>query len=520
MRSKQVIVILLCPIFAALSGCVVNRAISASAVADNLAVEKAQNEVLLLNILRAQEHLPMYLTGISKITGSIKAEAALNPTAPFGSVTGGATAIEAGTRAHYMAAATATYNWNPSFDVNVLDTNEFMRGFMSQVSGDTFAYYWNQDYPPELLFHLLVQKIQVRVTHNVCATTPGTRDVDEYVFHNHPDALDPDFTELEQFSRIVNYLMTQKPYMGSGDGEILEPGLTKDEALDAKALVEALKAGFTLKKDDKKAAPVTGPTGPSGPPGPSGPTEPTFNFQRATAPAVLKFDLNTARWQELYIWVEATGAKPASPGAKSAKKGIEFNFRLEQSRGEPESACKSLPSAASTTPAPGAAAEGKPANGEAAVLFTAPAGGFKGAGLVKASSDTLPAKMTITFSLRSPEAILYYLGEHARVEKTLRKAFYVCLQHDPEPFFAPVFMVRTEGCTEKAVQATTADGSSYFIPTGEKSALACVDEGKAFDLSCLPGASTTALSVISQLISLQKSAKDLPTTSVVRVVGQ
>jgi hypothetical protein len=76
-----------------------------------------------------------------------------------------------------------------------------------------------------------------------------------------------------------------------------------------------------------------------------------------------------------------------------------------------------------------------------------------------------------------------------------------------------------------AVEATTRDGVTYYIPAqgDEVEYESC--NGKAFDLKelkdpCDPGRSMHALTVVSQIIALQKSAKDLPTTSVVRVVGQ
>jgi len=110
------------------------------------------------------------------------------------------------------------------------------------------------------------------------------------------------------------------------------------------------------------------------------------------------------------------------------------------------------------------------------------------------------------------------------------EAFYVCVQHDPTPWFAPVFLVVNGRCQRQGwvVTATTAERKEYFIPARTKPLhpLACNDEGAIIKLGepaeepCQPGASTTALTIVSQLIALQKSAKDLPTTTVVRVVGQ
>jgi hypothetical protein len=129
------------------------------------------------------------------------------------------------------------------------------------------------------------------------------------------------------------------------------------------------------------------------------------------------------------------------------------------------------------------------------------------------------ARMTITLFLRSPEAILYYLGELARIEEDQGKAFYVCIGGKLEPLFV---VQRRGGCRKSLVEVTNGDGVAYSIPVNESSApvLRCDKISEMRDLTCNPGRSMEALTIVSQLISLQKSAKDLPTTSVVRVVGQ
>src|ERR1700688_938859 len=66
-------------------GCV-SRQLAPTVVSYNLAVEQAQNEVLLLNAIRAEHHLPMYLTDISKITGSIRRDVTASVALPFGPV--------------------------------------------------------------------------------------------------------------------------------------------------------------------------------------------------------------------------------------------------------------------------------------------------------------------------------------------------------------------------------------------------------------------------------------------------
>ena len=53
-----------------LGGCATRSAMVGHAVDCNQAVEREQNRILLLNILRAKDQRPMYFTAISQLRGS------------------------------------------------------------------------------------------------------------------------------------------------------------------------------------------------------------------------------------------------------------------------------------------------------------------------------------------------------------------------------------------------------------------------------------------------------------------
>jgi hypothetical protein len=94
----------------------------------------------------------------------------------------------------------------------------------------------------------------------------------------------------------------------------------------------------------------------------------------------------------------------------------------------------------------------------------------------------------INFRLRSPEAMLYYLGELSRRTRT---------DHEPD-----LFVLRSGEPVGEAAAVTVAyDGKTYWIPAGNAG-----------------GQSMHALSLISQVIGLQKKATDLPTSTTVRLV--
>jgi len=123
---------------AVLPGCVsFSGDIYNHAVNYNLAVEQAQNELLLLNVVRAMKQRPMYFTAISLVRGSFQASAESGFGVPFG---GDATDT-------YSAQPKGAVSTSPSFDVAVLDSEKFTRGIMTPVCPETFAYYWDQGWP-------------------------------------------------------------------------------------------------------------------------------------------------------------------------------------------------------------------------------------------------------------------------------------------------------------------------------------------------------------------------------------
>lgn len=113
------------------------------------------------------------------------------------------------------------------------------------------------------------------------------------------------------------------------------------------------------------------------------------------------------------------------------------------------------------------------------------------------------------FYLRSPEAILYYLGELAR-ESMKNNVHKINICSDPEKA-APLFDVRhlTDDSKDTAVALTVEyETQKYFIKKDNS------------EDHCILDRSMHVLSLVSQLIALQKSAKEMPATGVVEVIGK
>jgi hypothetical protein len=408
-----------------LTACSTHRQLATQAVDFNLTVEKAQNEMLLLNVIRAKDRLPLYVTGISGLTGSVETSFTAGLT---GTYTGEKETTRSSTPSTvsilsraYTPSLGATVTADPTFTLAVLDTQEFMRGFLEPLGKETLAYYWSQGWPPELLVYLLVQRVEV--------SEAGKPPV---VLRNHPDSADPDLADLKSFAEWVHRdFLAYSPEIEEVSTPVnIGPELAEAEVANLNDLVEMAKEGLVLEK-------VEG--------------EDRYQLQ---------------------------------------KQGKDLRFRL--------------------TSDPGATTE-EPKEKQQYFQSLAHKPEKVGVSGIRSKS--------ITFVLRSPEAVLYYLGELMRVAN--RKdplVALLCIQGR----FQPLFLALPAGvCSETLVDADTGRERFSIPPTDLGASVETCDTGalRLEKPTCESGRSMQAMGLLGQLISLQKSAKDLPSTGLVRVVG-
>lgn len=432
-----------------------------TATSYNLAIEQTQDEMLLLNVIRAQDNYPLYLTDASKVTGTVKAEVNLGlkfPLVHFGSANAN----------DYFATPTVDYSSSPSMDVNLLNAKDFMTGFLTPISSDLFAYYWDQGWPSEFLLYLLVLRV------DEYEETQDAKDPLRFVasYQNHPDSHDSSQRDLARFAHWVHTLVKDgRPLLCSEDaeGSTVGPALTPQELGELKFLVPVAKEGLALSPagDD---VPANGST--------------------------------AGKWQ-LKQPKKAYSLSPYNDAHSCPKK-------LKQA-------------AISGTIAPPSQKEPGEAGKTAANTSLITARGAAGGGQV------------FVLTLRSPEGLLYYLGQLARLENRADKKsallIHVCdfksgCAAGSEPPVAPLFVAldkEEHGGCPSIIWVRALDGSDYMIPKGRGNPY----KGTGQDLQfadaaqlCVTGRSMHALDLLSQLIGLQKTGKDLTTTSTVKVVGQ
>lgn len=450
----------LLPFFVLLTGCVSHRSLAENSVGFNLAVEQAQNEMLLLNAVRASLRRPMYVSGISKVTGGLTSTVSTTLSIPFGKKADANTGTPG-----------ATFSANPTFEVPVLDSQEFMTGFLKPLDKDLLALYWEQGWPRELLLHLLIQRAVVREEYDEIVEEKKWIHGIEYVFENYPEIK---FCQIPKFSRVIdNYLLTDPVLVKQATFEPVGPAISRTDIGGLKQLMAASKDNFQIT------------TIKNAPPG-----------------------LDVRVKHQTFEWILKTKASPSTLRSvvKKQKKtlcaGESAAYSYHRVKPTPEASDEELLSVSADAsenqihPQPGGANPPAPTR-------------------TKENPE-----VTVTFVLRSPEAVLYYLGELIRAEGT-NSVHEICIQGKQEPLFVAIKASQSQTC-KRGIVNTQYDKEHYLIPpTGTlKDCPALDNRTYTASLECNSGRSMQALSLINQLISLQKSAKELPTISIVRTIGQ
>ena len=171
---KQITAITSCIMITACASNTYNPRFVPTAVHFNKVVEETNNELLLLNIIRASERRPMYFTRISALRsslssgGTIGVNSALPQQDSTEAITnaGGTTTQIVDTVSRGVntvtPSASATFSITPSFDYEILDSQDFYRGILQPIPVETLAHYMLQGWSNDLVAMLAIEKIEIR----------------------------------------------------------------------------------------------------------------------------------------------------------------------------------------------------------------------------------------------------------------------------------------------------------------------------------------------------------------------
>jgi hypothetical protein len=118
------------------------------AIDHNQMVAETEDELTLLNIVRASHRFPLHFTAFSEVTGNASVSVG-------GSVGAG---WESGPDS-YSSGVSAGASTSPGFRLGVLSTEKFQRGIQQPIGSDLVAYYLDAGWRDELIMALLIERV-------------------------------------------------------------------------------------------------------------------------------------------------------------------------------------------------------------------------------------------------------------------------------------------------------------------------------------------------------------------------
>lgn len=137
-------------LLAFLGGCAFAPQLQRVAVDHNRMVARTEDEITLLNIVRAAHRFPLHFTTVTQVNGNASV-----------SVSGGIEAELAKGPDTFTPALGGSASSNPSFQASVLSTDKFQRGIQSPVEPELVAYYLDEGWRDELVMALLIERVEI-----------------------------------------------------------------------------------------------------------------------------------------------------------------------------------------------------------------------------------------------------------------------------------------------------------------------------------------------------------------------
>ena len=431
------------------------------AVAYNKAVEDASNRILVLNIIRAMKRYPRHFTDFTKLSGDVPLSGTFQLSIPFGG----------DAASNFIFTPQSTVKSGISFDMKVQNTQEFIRGIITPVSLQTYDFYFQLGWPKAMLFHVFVQEVKLKKgmgkkidnAFNTVCKNNTTRKIDDRICISLLNTDKP--SERDRFCK-------KKP-----DDEVCS--WTRARELAGKKCREKINAA------NKR-------------------NEPYVNVPTQ--------ECRFLRFRNLYWKLRVLDAefkivrKPVPSPVKTTTKqtGPLPTTKKDEKTGETWT-----PKTRETT------TEVKPGEALAFCLsvhedvkneFST----FKGSicddtpSADEAENDK--AKPSITLKLRSPESMIYYLGEVTRVQnrKKDERRYLPKIVFGPEKDRAEgaLFQLRKGSPGPEGATVTVShEGETYYIPREKY------------------GNSMGVLTLISTILATHKKGEELPVTPSVRIIG-
>jgi hypothetical protein len=499
-----------------LQGCATVDDFSTRVTHYNVAAERVQDNGILLNILRASERRPLSFTELQSVTSSGTPSGSIGLNLPL-SQNGGTTAS--------ALAPTLALSGGPTVSVNYMDTAEFYQGLLRPIPLSTVDLFVRRGLPRDVLFNLLFYQVVVERHSHANKTPPLTLTATNYV---------ADASRLEDFQRLIEQLLNDGLSTGSIPDTSTPQGplLTASELISSDFAAKGLAAGLKVESTSwceasaSERVDLTQRLNLSG------------TATKAADEACESKDTVDPRSSEPGPLPPATGGN-ASPLARSRLPSLFYrlvrtsdapSFHLcfdRRSGDENPSVTYCDRYAGEATPRPNGKALAIPLNTPAksgdplcatlngmvikanAVASARPQPGFD------CASATWNTGLNWSFVPYSTYGVIYHLGEVIRARQPILVKVGPA-DHDippdcpadrevasgAQPYSCRALFVVTTGAGKTGFPSVVYDGAVRSVPPG----------GAA-------GESELVLDLVNELLALNKSAKDQPTSNVFTVVG-
>ena len=480
----------------ALGGCAFRSQVTGMAVDYNEFVAQTPTRQTVLTVLRAREREPMHFTSFSEVFGQVRGTG----TASLGSALNGDTASTTATdtmvanttaanapnggsltqlRSHVENVGAT--NLTPQLQLQVTTgtdfrvaanaTDEFYKGILNPVSANTIIHFLRQGFPADLLSHILIGRLEF----SAVVTAPGgTKEIIPLkTIQNSPD--EP--IAAAEFAAAIR--CRQLAYeMKTVDTKPLPIDTLSSLAPIAPDILKRLEAST----DAAGAAHYTLTT-------PSQTVFTLFLAEPDRAECQTTHDMLMREMGRIVADRQLTPREPASSTLEaSANRGGDRKSRA-------------LASAVSVT-----AGEGPGAAGDRERLGQLGEVSFHGADYF---NEKLPlgykGDLIVDITLRSVQGVLYYLGEYVRDEASSPKL----AGGDCPGYCLPILRVQPIQDIPRTARFVEVSyrGARYAVPVSGR------------HLTPLAGRSSQTIDIVQQLLNLNRSAKDLPSTPLVRVAN-
>lgn len=199
---------------ALLSGCAAQHQLHRVAVDYNEMVAETSDELTLLNIVRAAHRYPMHFTTVSSLRGNASFSGSLGPNIGFKgdeiTTAAGATTVEDFGR-EVGSSLGVSASSSPSFDVAVLNTENFQRGIMQPLPASLIETLIEQGWRDDLIAMLFIEKITFFGEDNkeigVMQNDPGDPETicfQDFLFRHRlvPDTIKAEDTKLFDWADV------------------------------------------------------------------------------------------------------------------------------------------------------------------------------------------------------------------------------------------------------------------------------------------------------------------------------